>query len=110
VRGYFASITTDSHAAPMTSMVLSCVIKKEHAQRVLTFLDKGEIARAQEVSRSFGKQPEQMIRFLGLHLIPPLKFSAPACQLRIPETITQHFVDGLNRGLRNGPASGHPLD
>jgi hypothetical protein len=47
VRGYFASITTDGHAAPMTSVVLGLVIKKEHAQRVLTFLDKGEIARAQ---------------------------------------------------------------
>jgi hypothetical protein len=57
VRSYFASITTDSHAAPMTRVVLGRVIKKEHAQRVLTFLDQREIARAQEVSRSLGEQP-----------------------------------------------------
>ena len=59
-----ASIATDAHAAPMTSVVLGRVIKKEDACRVLTFLDQREIARTQQVARSLGEQPKQLIRFL----------------------------------------------
>ena len=57
VCGYFASISTERHAAPMTGVVLGRIVKKEHTQRVLAFLDQREIARAQEVRRSLGEQP-----------------------------------------------------
>lgn len=56
VRGYFVPIATETHAAPMTSVVLGRIIKEEHACRVLTFLDQRQIARAQQVARSLGEQ------------------------------------------------------
>jgi hypothetical protein len=40
VRSDFVAIATQTHAAPTTRVVLGCVIKKEHARRVLTFLDQ----------------------------------------------------------------------
>jgi hypothetical protein len=46
VRRNFASITAESHATPMTSVVLGRVVEKEHAQRILAFLDQREIAHA----------------------------------------------------------------
>jgi hypothetical protein len=46
VRSDFASITTERHAAPMAGVVLGRVVKKEHAQGVLAFLDQREIAHA----------------------------------------------------------------
>ena len=47
VCGYFASISTERHAAPMTGVVLGRVVKKEHAQRILASPDQGVLARAQ---------------------------------------------------------------
>ena len=57
VCGYFASIPTERHAAPMTGVVLGRVVKKEHAQRILAFLDQRVVARAQEVRRNLAEQP-----------------------------------------------------
>jgi hypothetical protein len=57
VRSYFASITTDRHAAPMTGVVLGRIVKKEHTQRVLAFLDQREIARAQEFAAVSASNP-----------------------------------------------------
>src|SRR5207237_4462568 len=99
--------STEGHAAPMTSVVLGRVVKKEHAQWVLAFLDQREIACAQEVCRSLGEQPEELIRVRGLCQIAPLKFAVAGYQLGIADPVAQYSVDGLNRGRRYWPAGGN---
>src|SRR6187399_928476 len=99
VRRDFASISTDRHAAPMTRVVLGRVVKEKHARRILTLLDQGVLARAQEVHRSLAEQPEYLIRFLRFCHIALLKLTGAARQLGIADPVAQHSVNRLNRDL-----------
>ena len=55
VRGDFAAIAAEAHAAPVPGVVLGRVIKKEHARRVLALPNQLEIARAQQVAGRLGE-------------------------------------------------------
>src|SRR5262249_37161623 len=107
---HFDPVATDTHAAPMTGVILGCVMEKEHTDPVLTFFNEREIARAQQVARGLGEQPKQPICLLSLRLKLSLEFSAAARQLRVADTVTQHPVNGFNRGRGYGLAGGNPLD
>jgi hypothetical protein len=110
VCGDFASISTERHAAPMTRVVLGRVVKKEHAQRILAFLDQGVLAPAQEVHCSLAEQPEYLIRFLRFCQITLLKFTVAARQLGVADPMAQHSVNRLHGGLRDWSAVSNSLD
>jgi hypothetical protein len=55
MRGHFVAIAAKAHAAPMPSMVLRRVVKKQHAGRILAFLDQGRFARAEQLTGCLGE-------------------------------------------------------
>ena len=55
VRGHFVAIAAETHAAPMTSMVLGRVVKKEDTGRILAFFNQREFARAEQVAGRLGE-------------------------------------------------------
>ena len=107
---YFDPVATDTHAAPMTGVILGCVMEKEHTDPVLTFFNEREIARAQQVARGLGEDAKQSIRLLRFRLKLSLEFPAAARQLGVADTVTQLPVNGLNRGRGYRLTGGNPLD
>ena len=51
VGGYFLSIPTELHTAPIASMVFGRVVKIKNTCRVFALLDQSEIRRTQQVTR-----------------------------------------------------------
>ena len=111
VSGDLAAVSAQTHAAPVSSMILGRVIKKEHALWILALLDQGEVASDQEIARCLGEEPQHLIPILTSALKLPLEDSVAPADLRKAEAVAQQVVDRVERRLWNrlafSKASGH---